>query len=312
MMYKYLFGPIPSRRLGISLGVDMVPHKVCTINCVYCECGETNCSTTTRQEYVPADTVIKELRQFMQSSPELDCITFSGAGEPTLNSEIGRVITWVKEHIPAVKLVMLTNGTLLDDPQVRAEIMPLDIAKISVDAVSFSVFQKINRPDPHLDLERIKEGIITFSRAFPNSIWLEYFLVPGVNDSEEELHKTGEYLRRIRADKLQINTLDRPAPEDWVEKADAGALGRAMKILGAHVSYPVLNISKVALDKRFRAAGKSLTDIVLNQVSRRPMTRQDLTATTGRSSKDLQDALDTLLTAGRLQQRRESRGIFYE
>ncbi|MFO8145279.1 MAG: radical SAM protein, partial [Candidatus Syntrophosphaera sp.] len=152
---KYLFGPVPSRRLGVSLGVDLVPHKVCSLNCVYCEVGRTTNLTIQRKEYVPLDEVLKELEEYLSQDPDLDFITFSGQGEPSLNSGLGRVIDFIKDKYPRYKVAVLTNGTLFWDEKVRAEVMLADVLLPDLDAVSELAFLKVNRPAPELKIDRI-------------------------------------------------------------------------------------------------------------------------------------------------------------
>ena len=165
-MYKYLFGPVPSRRLGMSLGIDLVPKKVCSLNCVYCEVGETTKLTNDRMEYVKYDKIIDELHHFMSSKPNIDYITFSGYGEPTLNSRIGDVLRYVKQNYPDVKSAILTSGTLLSSPQVRREILEADVILPSLDAATQSVFEKINRPTPQLTIDTYIEGLIDFRKEY--------------------------------------------------------------------------------------------------------------------------------------------------
>ena len=158
MKYKNLFGPVPSRRLGISLGVDLVPHKVCTFNCIYCEVGKTTKLTLERDEYIPFEDIKKELDDYLSRDPKLDFITFSGNGEPTLNSRIGDVIRYIKRDYPKYKLALITNGTLLYDPGVRKEVMDVDVLLPSLDAVSDIPYKKINRPVHGLNIDKITQG----------------------------------------------------------------------------------------------------------------------------------------------------------
>ena len=216
MKYKYLFGPVPSRRLGISLGVDLVPHKVCSLNCVYCEVGRTTNLTIERKEYIPLQDILDELKHYLDKGPKLDYITFSGAGEPLLHNGIGKVISFIKDNYPQYKLAILTNSTLLFDEQVRVEIMKIDLLLPSLDAVSDEVFRKLNRPNPKLNNKRIIEGLIQFRKDFTGIIWLEIFIVPGLNDTQEELTSLKKTIESIAPDQVQLNTLDRPGTESWI------------------------------------------------------------------------------------------------
>jgi len=186
-MYKYLFGPVPSQRLGLSLGVDLVPKKVCSLNCVYCEVGETTKLTTERKEYVLSEKVKAELQDFMKSRPELDYITFSGSGEPTLNSHIGELIAFVKEHYPDNKVAILTNGTMLSDKKLRRELLAADVVLPSLDAVSQEVFELIDRPHKKIRIADYIQGLIDFREEYKGRIWLEIMLIKDYNDSEDEL-----------------------------------------------------------------------------------------------------------------------------
>ncbi|MCK4631597.1 MAG: radical SAM protein, partial [Bacteroidales bacterium] len=186
-MYKYLFGPVPSRRLGMSLGVDLVPHKVCSLNCIYCECGPTTRLTIERNEYVPYNEVIQELKRFLSDNPALDYITFSGSGEPTLNSRFGDILKFIKKNYPDIPVAILTNGTLLNDKQVRGEIMDADLVLPSLDVASDLSFRKINRPFHSLNIEDYINGLCEFRKEYQGKIWLEVLIIPGYNNSKQDL-----------------------------------------------------------------------------------------------------------------------------
>jgi len=172
-MYKHLFGPVPSRRLGMSLGIDLIPHKICTLNCIYCECGATTSLTHERKAYVPVDEVYSELNDFFKNNPDPDYLTFSGAGEPTLHSHIGEVIAFLKELRPSIRVAVLTNGTLFGDPEVREELMLADLVLPSLDAATDLAMRRINRPRRELKASGYIKGLIEFSREFKGEIWLE-------------------------------------------------------------------------------------------------------------------------------------------
>lgn len=154
-MYQYIFGPVLSRRLGTSLGIDLVPLKTCDLNCIYCECGRTSHLTMERKEYVPLELVCEELTRFLSANPAPDYLTFSGSGEPLLYNRAGELVAWIKEHTPEIPLAILTNGTLFTDPVVRREVLRADLILPSLDAATPALYRKIDRPHPRLQVEKI-------------------------------------------------------------------------------------------------------------------------------------------------------------
>ncbi|MDD2563217.1 MAG: radical SAM protein [Salinivirgaceae bacterium] len=209
-MYKYLFGPVPSRRLGMSLGVDLVPKKVCTLDCVYCEVGKTTKLTLDRKEYIKFDKVKEELIHYFNNNPDPDYITFSGSGEPTLNSRIGEMLQFIKQIKPNIPVAVLTNGTLFYDKKVREALLNADVVLPSLDAATNEVFMKINRPATNLTTDQYIQGLIDFRSEFKGKIWLEIFILPDYNDTDHELSELKKVILKIKPDSIQLNTLDRP------------------------------------------------------------------------------------------------------
>ena len=189
--YKTLFGPVPSRRLGISLGVDLVPYKTCSLDCIYCECGATTHLTMKRKEYVAVDQVKNELVTYLSRDKKIDYITFSGSGEPTLNEGIGDVVQFLKSDYPRYKVALLTNSTLFDQPEVRRQVKDVDVIMASLDTATEPQFRRVNRPHPKLDLNSIIDGIAAFPenvfRAVVNGVflgeWLQRFF-PGTEETK--------------------------------------------------------------------------------------------------------------------------------
>ncbi|RLD52372.1 MAG: radical SAM protein, partial [Bacteroidetes bacterium] len=231
-MYKHLFGPVPSRRLGMSLGVDLIPQKVCSLNCVYCECGHTTNLTHDRKEYVPVDEVYSELRDFFKNNPDPDYLTFSGAGEPTLHNHIGEVIAFLKNLRPGLPVAVLTNGTLFGDPEVRKELMLADVVLPSLDAATDLALRRINRPQRSLKAADYVDGLVQFSREFKGEIWLEIFILPGYNDGEENLIALKEAILKINPGRIQLNTLDRPGTVEGLLPARISQLQEIAALLG--------------------------------------------------------------------------------
>ncbi|MDY0018264.1 MAG: radical SAM protein [Candidatus Delongbacteria bacterium] len=308
-MYKHIFGPVPSRRLGVSLGIDLVPHKVCSLNCVYCECGKTTDLTIERKEYVPFDEVITELDRFMSENPKPDYITFSGSGEPTLNSRIGDIVCCIKTKYPDVSLALLTNGTLLSDPEVRKEIIDCDLVLPSFDAATEKAFLKINRPSPVIDLEQYLNGIVEFRKEFKGKIWLEVFILPNYNDSPEDLSAMKEAILKIRPDSVQLNTLDRPGAVEGLVPEPREMLKKIADDWGLD---NVEIIAKVSERKDERSYNKDTESAILQTISRRPCTVEDLMNILGLHENEINKYLSTLESDGRIIPERLERGVFYK
>ena len=232
MKEKYLYGPIFSRRLGRSLGVDIMPHKTCSLDCIYCECGKTTNLTLKREEYTPTAEIINALQEYLQQSPDLDYITFSGSGEPTMHSGIGKIINFLKEKFPQYKVAVLTNSTLLNNPHVRESIKNADLIVPSLDGVSEKAFQKIDRPHQDVKVQEIISGIQKLQEIFSGEIWLEIFIVPGINDTPAELELFKEVVNRINVTRIQLNSLDRPGIVDWLKPAAQDHLQKIASSLG--------------------------------------------------------------------------------
>ncbi len=311
MEYKHLFGPVASRRLGVSLGVDLVVHKVCSLDCVYCECGKTTDLTTEREAWVPFDTVRAELDQYWAENDDPDYITFSGSGEPCLNKELGRVIAYIKDNKPAIRVAVLTNATLLPDPLVRSELLRADLVVPSLDSVSKKGFQKINRPCGSLDPENIIQGIQTFAREFKGRVHLEIFILPGVNDTPEEVALFKTAISRIKPDLVQLNSLDRPGTCENVIPAFREALEQVKQDLGPQGVEIIARVPKLSYKSGARK-GKDLDKAVLETIHRRPSTCRDLSDMLGAEPAKIQKLLDDYEARGKIESRKQARGIFYQ
>ena len=308
MKYKYLFGPVPSRRLGISLGIDLIPFKTCSYNCVYCECGATTNLTIKREEYIPADKVICELKDLLKKEPKLDYITFSGSGEPTLNSEIGSIIEFLKTDFPEYKIAILTNGSLLSKGEIRKTILKSDLVMPSLDAISEKIFQKINRPDKNLKIKEIVQGLIDFRKEFNGKIWLEIFIIPEINDTQEELRLLRETIGKINPDKIQLNSLDRPGTESWVKPANETRLKRVISHLKG---LPTEVIADFNSRKKIVSFDSNIEARILATIQRRPCTTEDLSESLGVHINEINKYLQSLLEEKRIGSKKLKRGIFF-
>lgn len=306
---KYLFGPVPSRRLGISLGVDLVPHKVCSLNCVYCEVGKTTNLTIERREYVPIDGVIEELNNYLSQNPELDFITFSGQGEPTLNSGLEKVINFIKSNFPRYKVALITNGTLFWDKNIRNEVQKADVLLPSLDAVDKMTFLKLNRPNKNLQIDQIIEGLITLRKEFKGKIYLEIFFVPGLNDTESELNLLKSTTQKIEPDIMQLNTLDRPGTENWVKPLPRERLEQIVKFFQP---LPVEIISNPKARKQIQSFNQNISDQILETIKRRPVTDKDLSHILNLHLNELNKYLSELIDDDKIESIELDRGLFFK
>lgn len=309
MAYKHLFGPVPSRRLGMSLGVDLVPHKVCSLNCIYCECGRTTKLTLKRSEYVPLAEVLDELEDYFRNNPDPDYITFSGAGEPTLNSTIGKVLAYLKQHRPDVPVALLTNGSLLSDPKVRRELLQTDLVLPSLDAALEDTFRKIDRPPRKMEIDAYIQGLIDFRNEFDGEIRLEVFIIPGINDDRKNLDALRTALEEIRPDRIQLNTLDRPGTVDNIRPASHEEL---QQIIDYWQLDDVEIIAKVTDRESVASYREDLESAILETISRRPCTLEDLSRILGAHVNEINKYLGVLDQEGRLKTVRQERGVFYQ
>lgn len=216
---KYLYGPVASRRLGLSLGVDIVPFKVCTLDCVYCQLGRTTEKTTERKEYVPAEEILGEMRGMLKKGLKADYITIGGSGEPTLNSKLGQIIDGIKK-ITDIPVAILTNSTLLYRQDVRADCAKADVVLPSLDAGEKRAFKEVNCPHKEILFENLISGLCLFRKEFAGQIWLEVFLIEGLNTDSDQIAKIKEAIERIKPDKVQLNTAVRPTARAGIKKVD--------------------------------------------------------------------------------------------
>ncbi len=308
-MYKHLFGPVPSRRLGMSLGVDLVPHKVCSLNCIYCECGRTTELTLKRKEYISYIEVVKELKNYFSNNPAPDYITFSGAGEPTLNSRFGDVLKFIKSNYPDIPVAVLTNGTLFYQKQVRKELLDADLVLPSLDAASDLSFRKINRPFHKLNINEYIQGLVDFRKEYRGKIWLEVLILPGYNDNTEELQILKEAFKKIKPDSIQLNTLDRPGT---IEGLKAVKKDRLQEIVDFWGLDNVEIIAAAPERKNIKSYREDTESAILETISRRPCTVADLGKILGLHINEINKYLDVLASENKIKSVREERGLFYK
>jgi wyosine [tRNA(Phe)-imidazoG37] synthetase (radical SAM superfamily) len=295
---KFVYGPVPSRRLGQSLGIDPIPLKTCNWNCVYCQLGRTMPLINERRAYFPREDILAEVKDSLDDhyDGEIDWITFVGSGEPTLHNGLGWLIREVK-NIADLRVAVITNGALLYLPEVRQELLTADAILPSLDAGKPWLYRKINRPHPEISFERFLDGMIAFREEYYGSLWVEVMLVHGLNDSEIALNNIAVALQRIRPDEVHINLPTRPPAETWVQPPDDESLLRARAIFG--------EISKVVhpINGTFDLSGfDSLVEAVIGIITRHPMREEEVIRTLEcYSPVDVSETLAQLHSSGQVQ-----------
>ena len=284
-----VYGPVPSRRLGFSLGIDLFPSKVCTFDCVYCQLGKGGKKSAVRKAYVPERRVLADLKKALAKGHRLDHVTFSGSGEPTLHAGIGRLIRGAKK-MTRTPIAVLTNASLLESKDVRDELRAADIVVPSLDAALPPVWKRVNRPMPSLDLERIVEGLEAFRKVFKGQIWLEVMLVKGVNDGPGNVEALKRAIGRIKPDKVHLNTVTRPPAEKTAAALGPEELEDVCRRLGGRAEA-VVDFK----DKKQTAAHRRLKEVLYGLIRRRPVTLEDMTASLGETRDDVRRQLEELL-----------------
>lgn len=304
---KYIFGPVPSRRLGKSLGVDLVPYKTCPFDCIYCDVGRTTHKTISRGPFVSPEEIQKELELalfILDKKP--DYITLSGSGEPTLNNNIGEIMRKIKE-ITLIPIAVLTNGSLLSMDKVRKDLQEADIVLPSLDAVTPALFEYINRPHSSLRIKEIISGLIQFRKQYRGQIWLEILFCRGVNDGKEEVKKLKEIIEKIQPDRVQLNTSVRPPAEEFAYPLTTTQLEEIRKKLG----------DKAEIISEFAAPLGEVFDSVkdteiLSLIKRRPCTTEDISKALGLRLDEVVKHLDHLTKTGAIRYRMYEHRCYYE
>jgi len=301
---KILFGPVPSRRFGRSLGVDLTPYKTCSLDCVFCQLGRTTNKTLLRREYVPIDTVLEELDSWLRANGHADYITLSGSGEPTLYSRFGEVLAFAREK-SSIPTALLTNGTLLHLPEVRSAAAIAHVVKVSLSAWDQASYGWVNRPHPELTFDRLLEGLKEFRSEFKGALWLEVFLISGMNALPEEVRRIAALAEDIAPDRIHLNTAVRPPAEAFVGPVSQERLASLCPLFhpGAEVIAEFSSETEAGL--------KADKETVLAMVKRRPCTAEQIAHVFGMHLNEVAKYLGNLLRTGLIQQSRKNGEVYY-
>jgi wyosine [tRNA(Phe)-imidazoG37] synthetase (radical SAM superfamily) len=302
---QYIFGPVPSRRLGRSLGVDIVPFKVCSLDCVYCQLGRTTEKTIERKDYVPIDEVISELNERLNSGIEADYITISGSGEPTLHSRLGELLDRIR-LITKIPIAILTNSVLFDDESVRADCCKADVVLPSLDAADQPTFERINRPCANISIENVISGLCEFKKQFTGRIWLEVFIVEGINTSPQQIDKLKAAVERIKPDKVQLNTAVRPTADNNIIMVTRVRLEQLAELFGDNAEV-IADFSAAQVSKHI--ARKS--EDVLEMLKRRPCSLNDICNGLSMPPNEVIKHIEFLRARGLIETSSKSGVLFY-
>ncbi len=303
---RFLYGPVPSRRLGYSLGIDLIPLKTCTYNCVYCQLGKTTNQTVKQKRYVQPDKVLKELSHFLNLKTRIDYITLSGSGEPTLNSGIGMLIRKIK-RITKIPVAVVTNSSIIYKNNVQKNLLNADVIMPTLTSVQERTFKRIHRPAPGITAKLIIDGLTKFRKKYKGKIWLEIMIIKGINDSKKEIVALKKVIHKIQPDKIQLNTVVRPPTEEFASPISRVRLNQIKKVLGRKCEV----IAEFKESENFLRANNKKT-IVLQYLQRRPGTLIDLNSSLGINQNELIKYLNDLMRTKKVIKRRYRGKIFYE
>ena len=325
---NHIFGPVNSRRLGRSLGIDLLPKKICNFDCIYCEVGPTTNLTCERKEYVPTDEIIAEIEQYCSDLQQLelvDVVTVTASGEPTLHSGLGRIIKFLKEKT-GKPVAVLINGTNLDNADVVADLCQADVVVPSLDAALVKSFRKLNRPALCLDLGEMIEGLIRFSHVYKGQLWLEVLIAEGINDTEEDLQALGEAIGKMRVDRVQLNTVVRPPLEAFARPVSQEKLADIAKSFSLISGVPMVEV--IAHGTSIFAKGndigenkekfcflrnEELIENILHMLQRRPCTAVDIDRTFLLGGPDkVEQLLEPLVKSGTIEKRTHEDKVYYQ
>lgn len=300
---KHVFGPVPSRRLGRSLGVDLVPFKTCSYDCIYCQLGCTTDKTIERRKWAPIDAVLNEVKEKLASKP--DYITLSGSGEPTLCAGLGDLIEGIRSFTD-IPVAVLTNGSLLWQKEVRRELSAAQLIVPSLDAGGAHMFEAVNRPHAGIAFEQMIEGLAAMRGDFPGALWLEVFILGGYTADNEEVKKIAEWAKRIQPDKIQLNTVTRPPAESFAFAVDKVRLETLARLFTPEAEV-IADFRGVHGQSDFAAT----KDTVLQLLERRPCSLEDVAEGLGIHRNEAVKYIEELLAGKRIEAVRSAKRVYY-
>lgn len=300
---KHVFGPVPSRRLGRSLGVDLVPFKTCSYDCIYCQLGRTTNKTIERREWVPIDDVLQEIKNKLTSKP--DYITLSGSGEPTLSTRLGDLIEGIRA-ITDTPVAVLTNGSLLWQKTLREELAGAQLIVPSLDAGNARMFTAVNRPHPDISFERMLEGLIALGNEFTGTIWLEVFILGGYTADTAEIEQINACIKQIRPDRVQINTVTRPPAESFAIAVNQTRLQELASLFELKTEV-IADFHNVHAQADFAAT----RDTVLQLLERRPCSLDDIAEGLAIHRNEAVKYVEELLAAKQIEAVKSANRLFY-
>ncbi len=302
----YIYGPVPSRRLGYSLGIDILPFKTCTLDCVYCQLSPTTNKTVQRKKFFPYDTVMSQVKKAVSSDKKIDYITFSGSGEPTLNLDLGNMIREIKKST-SIPVAVLTNSTLFIRESVRQSLMPADLVVPSLDAASQDIFLKVNRPHKSLDINEIIKGLINFNKKYKALLWLEIMLVKGLNDSPQHIKKLIKASSAIGPNKIQLNTVIRPPAEEFAKPLSRKDMEQIREMFGEKCEI-IAQFHR----KEQTSQSKNLERDIISLIQRRPVTLLDISHSLGKHKNEIIKYIDILIHDEKIKEVKYKGLLYYE
>jgi wyosine [tRNA(Phe)-imidazoG37] synthetase (radical SAM superfamily) len=263
--------------------------------------------TNERADYIPTSKVLAELNQFLSARPELDYVTFSGAGEPTLHIGLGKIVNFIKKHFPQYKIALLTNGSLFYQQVLQEEVIDIDLILPSLDAADDEVLHRINRPHHEIDLKQIISGLTELKKNQRGQMWLEIFIMPGLNDQTDHLEKLKHAIHQIKPDLVHLNAVDHPGAESWVTAASP----KQLELIAAELDWQTEIIARFPDRKTSNAYHENIETAILEMIKRRPCTLEDLSQMSGLHANEVNKYLEVLLKTNQVHVRKMERGWFY-